>query len=193
MFRKITVSPNLILLLAVMFLTVPMEWCATWVLAAVVHELCHCAGVILCGGRIMSVHVCPSGTRICADIRKSEQEVFCLLAGPVGALSLLAFSSCFPRLALCAVVQSAYNLLPLPDLDGGQVFRIVSDCLLTPPFAETLCSAFQNLTVLSVVLFCITASLTLRLGVLPIFLAGIFLLRHGKIKIPCKERCQAVQ
>lgn len=193
MFRKISVSPNLILLLAVMFLTVPMEWCAAWVLAAVVHELCHCAGVILCGGRIMSVHVCPSGARICADIRKTAQEVFCLLAGSVGALSLLAFSSCFPRLALCAVVQSAYNLLPLPDLDGGQVLRRISDCLFAPPFADMLCSAFQKLTVLSVVLFCINGSLTLRLGVLPMALGGIFLLRHGKIKIPCKERCQAVQ
>lgn len=191
--KKIQLDTNLILPAALMLLTIPAQWYAAWVIAAVVHELYHCIGVWLCGSRIHSIHICATGAKITTDLSNTAHEIFCLLAGPIGALSLLFLSKCFPSVAVCALMQSVYNLLPLPELDGGQVVKRIFDLFVSPHISDKICMVVQAFTVAFVVSLCLLGWIVFRLGIILLVLAGIFLLRHGKIKIPCKDRWQAVQ
>lgn len=191
--KKLILDPNLLLSSAVMLLAVPFRWYAAWILASLTHEVFHCIGILLCGSRICSIRICATGAKITTDLSNTAHEIFCLLAGPVGALTLLSLSASFPQVALCALVQSAYNLLPLPELDGGRVMKRTLDLFLAPNVADAICSSTRKVTVLAITALCLLGSLVWRLGIIPLILAGIFLQRHGKLKIPCKPRFQAVQ
>lgn len=193
MSKKLRIDLNVALSAAIILLLVPVKWSVSWLIAAAIHELFHCIGVWLCGGRILSVHVSASGAKITTDLSGPGQEIFCLLIGPVGGGLLLLLSVRFPRVALCALLQSAYNLLPLPDLDGGQAVKGIADLLFAPCIAQKICAVLQKLTVWVVILLCVFCCVILRLGILPIVFAVFFLVRYRKIKIPCKECRQAVQ
>lgn len=55
------------------------------------------------------------------------RNVLCILAGPcLGALPLLAMKW-IPRTAVCSLVLTVYNLVPLWPLDGGRVLKILTN------------------------------------------------------------------
>lgn len=191
--RKITADPNLWIGLSVMLLLVPISWMIAWITATLIHELFHCLGVLICGNRILHVYVGVNGARIETDESEPWKELISLLAGPLGALIVLIFACQLPRVAICVLVQSVYNLLPLAELDGGQILLRLSALITSPQKAETICDIGRMVTCALVLFIGIYGTLWLHLGLFPLIMTAVFILRHGTIKKSCKRGAYAVQ
>ena len=108
---------------AVMFLLIPLPWLSAIFIAAVIHEFSHILAIILCKGKIYEITITSHGAKIHASCLSDGWMLLCILAGPAGGLLLVFLYRFFPRLALCALMQSAFNLLPFYPLDGGRALR----------------------------------------------------------------------
>lgn len=118
---KWIISPYFYYSCAILMLIFPFKWITSWFFAAAVHELCHYAALRLCKVNVCSVKIGILGAVITTEqITSSAFEMFCALAGPAGGLLLLFFARQLPRVAICALFQSLYNLLPIYPLDGGR-------------------------------------------------------------------------
>lgn len=115
------------LILSLMILLFPLRFLAGVLTAAAVHELGHLAAIRLSGGKVQKIRIHASGAVIHAAPMERHYGALCALAGPAaGALSILAWRW-FPEFALAGAVQTAFNLLPIPPLDGW----VVLSCLAT--------------------------------------------------------------
>ena len=172
-------SPGLLIWLAAAVLMLPLRWLLAWAGAVCVHELGHLAMLKLLKLPVYAMDADASGARITTEFRNRSQEVLCALAGPAaGCLTVLA-APVFPRLAVCALLQSVYNLLPVYPLDGGRAMR----CLA----GEKAAKALEALCLTALAAVGIYGSFVLRLGLLPLSFAAFTALRAIGRKIPCKE------
>ncbi len=111
------------LVLGLMVLLFPLGFLLGVLLAAFVHELGHVLAVRLCGGHVLGIRFMAFGARIEAAPMEPGQAAVCALAGPAaGAVCILAWRW-FPELALAALVQTGFNLIPIYPLDGGRALR----------------------------------------------------------------------
>lgn len=109
------------MLLALALLVLPLPWLLAAVTAALFHELCHGAVAVALGGSLGDIRLGERGATMEVGGLSNGRELLAAAAGPVGSLGLLLFGRCFPRLALCGLVQGLYNLLPIYPLDGGRI------------------------------------------------------------------------
>lgn len=134
--RRLRISPWLCLLGSFLLLTVPLPWLVAWAAAAGVHELGHLLAIRLLGGRVEAMELSPGGAVLEASGLHWAGELAATLAGPICGFLLLGLAHRFPRLAICALVQSCYNLLPVFPLDGGRMLRCLLRRFLRPAAAE---------------------------------------------------------
>lgn len=186
-FRRPDCSPGFLIGLAVGLLMLPLRWFLAMLFAAGFHELCHLLALKLCGGQIVGIRLGAAGAVIHAAPLPHGKSLLCSLAGVTGGLLLILLARWFPRLALCAAVQSAYNLLPLRGLDGGHALRCFLDILFPVKVADPLCLAVERITLILVCFFCLYCTFLLNLGILPILAAGSLIIRATNGKIPCKS------
>ncbi len=177
---NICFSPQFCVFAATMLFLVPLPWMIAWIVAVVVHEAFHCIALILCGKRIYQICVRLDGARIVAENLNCGQTVLCALAGPAGGLMLISVVGVFPHLAVCGFLQSAYNLLPVFPLDGGRAFHAVMHLLFRGEIAEKLCSGAAILTCMCVLAVGISCAWIWHLGLFPLVLAIVFVLRVRK-------------
>ena len=189
----IKISPQLYIFAAVIALTVPILWVAGWMIAVAVHELSHYLLLRLCGKEIDCVHFDISGAKIQTEGLTDWQTVLCALAGPIGGFLLLLIKGIFPEAALCSLLLSVYNLIPIFPLDGGRAFRGIVHILLPDHIGEKVFAVFEILVMLGLGYLCVVASLVWKLGFIPLLFAVLFLGRVHGIKIPCKSILNAVQ
>lgn len=193
--NKITLSiePQVGILLSLFILLIPLRWTTAWLCAALVHELCHVLAVILCGKRIHSATVTMQGIILRTELSSPLPRAVCSLAGPVGGLIFAFAFRQFPRLALCTLIQSAYNLLPVYPLDGNHAMRALAFGFLRKKTAEGVVSIIEW-SVLILLLCCSVYLMAIvKIGFLPLFFTLTLAIRSGKIKIPCKEAVHGVQ
>ena len=124
---RASISPSACVLAAFMLLLLPIKWIFAALVAAAFHEGCHILAVWLCGGNIATLSIGDRGAVLQAGSLSAGKSIICSLAGPLGSLFLLLFLRFIPRIALCALVQGIYNLLPIYPLDGGRVLQTLMD------------------------------------------------------------------
>ena len=183
---QLDLTPGFCFAAAVMLLTVPLKWCAAFLFAAAFHELCHIAAVCICGGHIPVIRIGVGGAMMHAPFLSPTATLLCTLAGPLGGFLLLLLSEYFPRLAVCAAMQSLFNLLPLISLDGGLALRCVFLLLLPSAIVERLCRSIHRCVMILGIAVGIYATFILKLGFLPLVAAVILLIKGKEGKIPCK-------
>ena len=138
---RIIIEPGFFLFLSLGLLFVSIPWLLAWLTAAAIHEICHILALRLCDCEIDSVRIGPGGAKIQGEIPQGISGMVCALAGPAGGLLLLAFLHIIPRVALCGLFQSVYNLLPIYPLDGGRALQ----GLLTQAFGNQRGKLFSRI------------------------------------------------
>lgn len=167
-------------------LVLPLRWLLAAFIAAAIHELCHIGAVWLCGGWVNGFRMGMVGAVLDAYGLSRKQMLLCSLAGPLGPLLLLPLARWIPCIAVCAVVQSIYNLLPVYPLDGGRALRIFIAMICPAVVGGKIVRCVEWICLGGIVCLGICASCCIHLGILPL-LAAIMLVAKTKFrKIPCK-------
>lgn len=170
-------SVGFYLMLALLLLIIPFPWLVAMFVAGGVHELCHFVALRFLTGVNAPIYLSSDRARMPIPDMPPWKEVLCAMAGPVGGLLLTFSAPIFPRLALCAMMQSLYNLIPIYPMDGGRIVSCVLHILLEPPMANKI------LTIVSVAIRCailmlgVYGSLFLQLGIFPILFAALLCIR----------------
>lgn len=183
---SITVSPRFCIFAAISLILIPLPWLVGWFVAAAVHELFHCLALCMCRKKISQILIDIDGAQICTAQLTDGQIIFCALAGPAGGGLLLFLSGHCPRLALCAFIQTLFNILPIYPLDGGRALRGLTRVLCSDTVSQRIYCVVEAILIMAILLLCVCAAFILHLGLSPILLAAFFFLRMKKIKIPCK-------
>lgn len=180
--NKLTLQilPGFFLTAAAAILLIPLPWLVAWSLAAAIHEAFHLLALILFHYPVRSVTIGSGGAVIEADVPPTGKMALCALAGPAGGLLLTVLMHIAPRIALCGLIQSLYNLLPLCHLDGG---RALYGFLLT--FSNTITVEKITLFVERIMIFLLIiaalyAFFVLKLGMIPLVFVSVLLFKNKK-------------
>ena len=118
---KLRVEGSSWLMLGLYFLLLPMDWVLAMLAAGAVHELGHCLVLYGLDEPVLAIAVGPFGARIETLPLGRRTEILCALAGPGLGLMLCLFWRWMPKVALFALVQNLFNLIPIWPMDGGRV------------------------------------------------------------------------
>lgn len=185
------VSPFAFLMGALLLLTLPLPWFAAAVAAAGIHEAGHLLAIRLLGDKASEIQVGCTGAKIHTAFSRPWREFVCAAAGPAAGLLLLLAIRWFPRTAVCGLVQSTYNLLPIYPLDGGRMLFCVLEGM-APGKAEKITQAAGQGMAWLLLTGALAAILCRQPGIA--LLLGATAVRSGALgKIPCKRRGKAVQ
>ena len=183
---KIGISGGACILFAISLLVLPLRWIMAALTAAGVHEAFHTLAVYLCGGRLSSFTIGKKGAVLVAAPMTVVREFFCTMAGPVGSALLILVMPWFPRVAFCGAIHCMYNLLPIYPLDGGRALRCITE-KLSPIRQQKLCRWIENVCLAVLFAGAIYLAVWRDLGLMPLILASILLLRTKSANSPCKE------
>ena len=137
------VTAGFCILWALMLLVLPVDVLVAAAGAAAFHELCHALAVRLTGGRILGLTLGAGGLTMEVLPMAPGRELLCALAGPAGSLVLALMP--VPKLALCALIQGLFNLLPLSGLDGARALECVLE-LTVPAHGARILKTMEWLT-----------------------------------------------
>lgn len=164
--RKWKIDGAACFLWALLLLTVPLRWLGAIALAALMHELGHILTVLLFGGRMTQIQIRMDGACISAQCPTVFAAVLCTLAGPAASLMLVFCCRWLPRTAVCALIQFAYNMLPIYPLDGGRCLRLLTQSAGRK--GERVFAAVEETAIGLLCLGGFCAVFVLRLGILPL-------------------------
>jgi len=185
------IHPSVYLCLAIAVLLLPVQWVTAWVIASIVHEMGHYYALRLCGCNIQHIQLDINSAKIQAGQMDWTRQLFCQLAGPLCGLLLVFLGRWVPRVAVCAFMQSMYNLLPLTPLDGGKIMQILFRQLISKDHEDRIIMVVEKIFLTAMGILCIWLSVFRKMGVLPIIVFFILLLKNRKI--PCKPGLMRVQ
>ena len=96
-------------------------------------------------------------------------------------------------MAVCAIFQSAYNLLPLYPLDGGRALRCAAELIFPECTAGIISESVRVLVMFLIWIGAVYAAFGMKLGGVPLIFALILHFRTKIGKIPCKPARLGVQ
>lgn len=170
---------------ALLLLTLPLNWLLAAFLAAAVHEGCHMLAILLLGGKIYEMRIGVGGAVMETEPMPRGRELVCALAGPVGSLMLVLLFRLWPELALCALLQGAFNLLPVFPLDGGRVLRCGVG-LIAPKWEDRISQWVETGTLGALGALAVMGAVVWNLGAMPLLIALLLAIKVRLRKRPCK-------
>lgn len=184
-----------LIFLAIGLLILPLQWIGAACLAGLVHEFFHWAAVSLCGGRICHLRIGLRGAIMEVPPMSEGKRLLCSLAGPLGGLSLLLMGRFMPRMALCAAIQSAYNLLPVWPLDGGRALHSLTAMLFPPNIADAVCRFIAAAVCIFLLVLGIYAAFVWQTGFIGLLItvAAVAHIHGNSRKTPCKAAKFTIQ
>lgn len=185
---KVVIDEKACFLWALLLLVLPLPWVTGFFLAAAVHELFHYMVLRIFRIPVLQLWIGVSGVKMDIPALNSTQELFSALAGPVGGLILLCFQRWYPELAVCALIQSCYNLLPIYPLDGGRVVKCLANMWFCP-HAERICRGAEITAIAAIVM----GALVLKWHILVLGGVCFLVIKIRSGKIPCKQTYLGVQ
>lgn len=181
----IRIESSACLLGAAAVLLIPLRWLVAAVAAALVHECGHLLMLWLLDVPVTGVCVAFGGASIETAPMSNREELLSAMAGPAAGLLLLPLARWIPCTAICAAVQSLYNLLPMGQRDGGRVLRCILQRLT--PRASGICIGVE-FTLRGLTLVAAAAAMVyLRLGILPLVIVLYVCAKSVLRKFPCKS------
>jgi len=185
-FRGLDIFPGAHICFAIALLLVPVQWIVAWVIAVIIHELCHLGMILLTGCSVDSINIGVNGAEINTHAMPAWKEILCAAAGPVGSLLPLLAVKQFPEVAICGLLQAAWNLIPLYPLDGGRVINCLVT-LLFPRSAERIIKWIRVTVFCLIVIIGIYAVFWFKAGICAVVLLVVLGIKTGVIKYPCKQ------
>ena len=189
----LTIKPGFCIGLCVAVLIVPVQWLISWVCAAMIHELGPYFMLKILKIQICSITLGLSGAVIRTGQMTMNQELLSALAGPLLGFCSMGLARWLPYIAICALIQNVYNILPLPRHDGSRVLRCFLGLLLTESVAEAVLVAVRVFVLILLVGICLFLATRVSFGYLLMWFAVGVALKCVLVKIPCKDTKQIVQ
>ena len=153
---------------AAAILLLPLRLLLAAFIAAGIHELGHYLALKLGRVEVHSIRIGLAGAVMSTGPMSPWTEALCALAGPLCGGALIFLAPVFPEVAVCAFVQTMFNLLPIFPLDGGRVLRRLFVIFLRPGEAEKACLIAQIAGKAALCVLSIYFALELKLGMIPI-------------------------
>ena len=185
--KKITVSPGFFISIAVSFMIIPIPWVVSWIAAAAFHEFFHILALNLCGYPVYAVQIGATGAKIDSNLQPGYKMALCAMAGPLAGLFLLLFIRSFPKIAICGIVQSIGNLIPLLPLDGGRVVYGVMYRVFPDDTAEKIVKIMEFCVCVILIVAGIYCIFRLKFGILPLAVVTVFLIRKKALAKKCSS------
>ena len=121
--NNIQIAAGVYLHLSLLLMILPLQYIISFLCSGMIHEFGHLCALKIMKVPIYRLRITVSGAVIETGEITPMQELICAAAGPfVGALPCMV-REIFPLLAICAFIQTAYNLLPLYPFDGGRIWK----------------------------------------------------------------------
>lgn len=188
-----SIKPAVLIYLALSLLLLPFTWVFAWFSAVVVHELSHFLMLRLLGVTIYSISFDVGGAEIETEHMMNYRELLCALAGPLGGCLLALFIRMYPELAVCGILQSLYNMLPIYPLDGGRILRCLLSMVMHNSVSENTIKYIERLVFTMLFSIALYSTFVLKLGVIPIMFVFALFLKNKSVKFPCKQAKLIVQ
>lgn len=184
---EVSIHPAFCIGMAAAVMVLPIKWVIAWFAACFVHELCHYIMLISIGVPVYSIRIGISGVIMETEEMNPKQEMLCALAGPLGGIALLVGIRLFPRIAICGVIQSLFNLLPIYTMDGGRCLSSALTMVFGTSPTDRMMEKISWLTIGVLFVTAVYCSLIFDLGPLPVLATLIVALRNRKSKCSCKD------
>lgn len=178
--NKHSIHPGFFFVLAAAIIVIPLPWLVAWAVAVGVHELCHLLAVRLFGYEVGKLRISGTGMSMQTDVDSPGKMMICSLAGPLGGLALLAVRRVWPMVAICGLIHSLYNMLPIRPLDGGCIVECFLRLFLKPDMVEKALLVLEWLLWALFLIFAVWAFLFWGFGIAPLIMLSIFLHRRKK-------------
>ena len=190
--KGIEVQTGAIFAGALALLILPLSFLVSFLLAATVHELCHYLMLHCLDVEIYKITIGPFGASMETESMDPGREVLCALAGPAGSFLLVSAYRVFPEIAICAMVQGGFNLLPIYPMDGGRVLAGSLEVLKVPG-RNIILYWIRWFTGAAIGMMCLYGFLRWDLGYGVLFWGLVVVSRTLPRKTPCKESRFGVQ
>lgn len=170
---RFRISAGFCIVLCILIATVPLKWLCAALIAAAIHEFGHLAAIFLFKKKVFAFELGIGKAEIIMEPLELQEQLVCACAGPLAGACLIAAYRHFPRIALCAAAQTAYNCIPILPMDGGRVLFCLCHLLFPEKAAYAVLRSIRYLGIIAMLCAVVFIFFVLRLrpAALALFIA----------------------